>query len=223
MIKTVSCIIPAYNEEARLGIVLSIVSGCEFIDEIIVIDDCSTDTTSYVASQYKNITLIKHEKNMGKSKSVYDGVKVSKGEILLFLDADLQGLTQSSVKSLLAPIMDGSADISISLRNNAPGLWKIIELDYLSGERCFSRIILQKYLQEIPSLKGFELEVFINRIIINNKLKTAIIPWKTVESPFKRKKFGLYLDFFIMGYTVLTYISPLEIISQIYHLKKLTV
>ncbi len=186
----VSCVIPAYNEEDRIKNVLDVIYDNPLINEIIVIDDCSSDNTKEIIKKYKNITFLLHEKNEGKSKSVYDGIKLSKGDFILLLDADLIGLTKDNILKLIEPVVDDKADISISLRSNTPLFWKIIGIDYISGERVIPRKYLMEQIEEIPLLPGFGLEVFINSIIIKNSLKIKIVNWNNVESPYKYKKYG---------------------------------
>lgn len=65
-----SCIIPAHNEAARLGGVLAAVSGHPLIDEVIVVDDASRDTTAEIAGQAFGVTLIRQERNTGKTRAV---------------------------------------------------------------------------------------------------------------------------------------------------------
>jgi hypothetical protein len=72
-------------------------------------------------------------------------------------------------------------------------------------------------------LHGFALEVFLNTLIIKNKVKIKIISWPKVISPMKRKLFGIHFDFFVIGITVMREISFLEIISQVIQLRKLMV
>lgn len=217
----ISCIIPVFNEEERVGRVLDVVLSCNLIDEILVVDDFSLDNSRAIIDKYsKNIIQINHEKNMGKSMSIYDGIKSSSGDILLFLDSDLIDLNVENLNNLIKPILKNEADISISLRKNTPTFWKIIGLDYLSGERCFKKDILKEKIELLKDIKGFQLEVFINDIILEKKLTLKIVPWLNVISPLKRRKFGISFDFFIMGFNILSFISPLKIFSQIYNMKR---
>lgn len=94
MIKTLSVIIPAFNEEPNLELAINEVSiflSKNVLDfEIIVINDGSTDRTEYIAKKHLDkISYFKNEKNMGKGYTVKRGVYLAKKEKILFLDADL--------------------------------------------------------------------------------------------------------------------------------------
>lgn len=90
----ISIIIPAYNEEERIGITLEKIQT--YLDqnhpdyEILVVDDGSKDnTTKIVKSLNSNIKIIKQEINQGKGAAVRRGMLEANGDICLFTDADL--------------------------------------------------------------------------------------------------------------------------------------
>ncbi|HHC30193.1 MAG TPA: glycosyltransferase family 2 protein, partial [Rhodobacterales bacterium] len=124
----ISCIIPAYNEGARIGAVLQAVAGHPMIDEVLVIDDASRDNTAEVAAQFatgaNGVTLIRQPQNGGKTKALATGFAAMRGTHVLLLDADLIGLTAADVTALIAPVMAGEADMTISLRGNSPWPWR---------------------------------------------------------------------------------------------------
>ncbi len=191
----VSCIIPAYNEEAGIGNVLRSVSNHPLISEIIVVDDFSKDRTREIAGGFPGVKLIVHENNKGKSQSVVDGVSASSGNIIFFLDADLIGLTPEKISLLINPVVSGQADISISLRSKTPWFWRLVGLDWLSGERVFFKALIENHLEEIKELPPFGLEAFLNKLIIKNKLRVKVVFWEDVESPRKLKKVGFFRGF----------------------------
>lgn len=186
----VSCIIPAYNEEPRIGTVLRAVDGHPLIDETIVVDDGSQDRTEDIVKKFKGVQLIIHKKNKGKSQTVVDGIIQSKGDIIFLLDADLIGLTPQDISDLIEPILSRQADISISLRKNSPWISRKIGLDFISGERVFSRRLVESYLNEMQKLPHFGLEVYLNKLIIKNKYRIKIIFWKNVISLWPHQKRG---------------------------------
>ena len=89
MTKT-SLIIPAYNEEKALGKVID--EALDKVDEIIIVDDGSTDNTAVIAENYakkfKNIKFVKHLRNFGKVRALRSGVENSSHNNIIFTDAD---------------------------------------------------------------------------------------------------------------------------------------
>jgi glycosyltransferase involved in cell wall biosynthesis len=115
----VSAIVPALNEAQRVAATIEALCGVESISEVVVVDDGSTDETSQVA-EAAGAQVVKLQSNNGKGRAVLEGVKVARGDILLFLDADLQqSARQASL--LLQPILDGSADMAIATFPVVPG------------------------------------------------------------------------------------------------------
>ena len=113
--KKVSVIIAAYNEEPRIARVLSVLEDHPLIDEVIVVNDGSVDKTSDVVKRF-NVTLIENKINMGKTLSIKRGLEKSKNEVILFLDADLVGLTKQNINDLVNPVLDGQVEWTLSRR-----------------------------------------------------------------------------------------------------------
>lgn len=93
---TVSLIIPAYNEEKRLGAFLEYIVDYisqrqQDIHEIIVVDDGSSDATVKVAEKFSSrlpLRILKHTQNKGKGAAVQTGVMAASGDYIIFMDAD---------------------------------------------------------------------------------------------------------------------------------------
>ena len=109
-----SIIIPCYNEEATISqIIEKIIINSPFNNEIIVIDDCSTDKSKKILeSNLKNkiSKLIINEKNYGKGYSIRKGIEVCSGDIVLIQDADLE-YDPSDYVRLVSPIVNGEGDV----------------------------------------------------------------------------------------------------------------
>ena len=81
-------VIPAYNEEAGLPVVLeSLFRSVDGQCEVLVIDDGSNDATSRVASQFR-CGVIRHGRNRGKGEAMKTGIRHARGESVIFVDAD---------------------------------------------------------------------------------------------------------------------------------------
>ena len=119
MIK-LSIIIPAYNEQNTIISLLEKVNkvNIQGVDkEIIVIDDSSTDETLFLLEERNDLysKLIKQKINGGKGAAVKAGLLASKGEYILFQDADLEYDPNDYIK-ILEPVLRFDADVVIGSR-----------------------------------------------------------------------------------------------------------
>jgi len=218
----ISCIIPAYNEEASIASVLKVVSACPMVNEVIVIDDGSKDNTAkIVRTSFSGINLVVHEKNKGKSAAILNGANKAQGDFLILIDADLIGLKKADIEKLIAPISAGHAEVSLSLRKNAPWVWRIIGIDFISGERVIPKKIIVGNAKDISKLPGYGLEVFINSLIIKNNYRIEIVSWPGVESPYKYKKYGLWKGIKSDSKMIFDIFKSVSVFSPIYQIIKL--
>jgi len=224
---TLSCVVPAYNEGPRIGGVLAAALATPQIDEVIVVDDGSSDDTAAVvealAAQHARLRLIVQPENGGKTRAVATGVRAARGQYLMLLDSDLLGLTSAALTRLAAPVLSGGAGASLSLRGNAPKSWHLLGIDYISGERVLARALLADRLEALDGLARFGLEVFTNRLLIDAGLRIAVVRWSEVASPMKRAKrgglrAGLWADARMMR-DIFKTVSPLATLGQIRSLR----
>jgi glycosyltransferase involved in cell wall biosynthesis len=115
----ISAIIPVYNEALNVSGVLEVLRATSILDEIILVDDGSTDNSLEIlrqaASVDKRILLIQHEKNNGKGQAIFTGWAATSAQVILLLDADLKNLTPDHIHALLDPILDHRADMTLGL------------------------------------------------------------------------------------------------------------
>jgi len=109
----VSFLIPAYNEEATIGEVLARVGRLEFETQVIVVDDGSTDGTASIA-EAAGATVIR-QRNRGKGAAIRAAIPLVDGDIAVIQDADME-YDPAEVPSLIAPILDGAADVVFGSR-----------------------------------------------------------------------------------------------------------
>ncbi len=115
-----SIVIPAYNEEQRIGTTLEkirdFLAEQPYRAEIIVADDGSRDRTIPVAEekQINGLRIVKNERNMGKGAATRNGIMAARGELILFSDADLSTPIEE-VNKLIRAIEEGN-DVAFGSR-----------------------------------------------------------------------------------------------------------
>ena len=106
-----SVIIPAYNEQATLKEVIDRVKAVDIEKEIVVVDDGSTDGTRALLERMpdENVTVMRHQRNLGKGAAIGTGLGVATGDITVVQDADLE-YDPAEYPKLIEPITAGQAD-----------------------------------------------------------------------------------------------------------------
>jgi glycosyltransferase involved in cell wall biosynthesis len=137
---TTAAIVCAYNEASRIGSVLRTLTSYSGFSEVVVVDDGSTDHTAWVAAAFP-VRVIEHRENLGKGVAMATGAQATNASVLFFCDADIQGLTESEIAKLIAPVSKGALDMMIAQRDSPfyalPGVVRITP--HLSGVRAVSR------------------------------------------------------------------------------------
>lgn len=113
MAKTLSVLIPVYNEQATILELLRRVEAAPLpvSKQIVVVDDGSTDgTRQLLASLGARATVILHERNRGKAAALRTALAAATGDLILIQDADLE-YDPSDYPALLGPLLDGRADV----------------------------------------------------------------------------------------------------------------
>jgi glycosyltransferase involved in cell wall biosynthesis len=120
MTSTLSIIIPAYNEEKTIKVILDKVVNVQLVDniqkEIIIVNDCSSDGTAseihkYITNQPElNIKVYSHKINLGKGAALHAGIRQATGDYVVIQDADLEYDPQE-FNILLGPFLSGFADV----------------------------------------------------------------------------------------------------------------
>lgn len=168
-------LIAAYNEEKTITPVLKTLQQVPEINNIIVVDDGSTDKTTEVIKSLKSpkIILLKMPKNSGKSQAIVYGLKKVTTQNVFLCDADLVKLTPKICSSIITPALQNKYDMSIGVRNigvTNPSF--SIYFPSISGERCLKTDVL-KLCTKSKYFYNYGMETVINYYCIINKLKTT--------------------------------------------------
>ncbi len=234
MKKTLSIIIPVFNEEKTIEALLKKVNKVKLpngIDkEIIVVDDCSTDKTSEILSRFKNIKshYIRHNKNLGKGAAVRAGIKNSTGDYIIIQDADLEYDPEDYLK-LLQPILKKESKIIFGTRlvNYPLKIWgknKTVLPFHLIANRFLTWLVNFLYGSKLTDMEtgyklfsreaikkldlksnGFEIEPEITIKSLKLGYNILEVPIKTKPRGYNQGKKIVFWDGLLAVWTILKY------------------
>ncbi|MHB0939226.1 MAG: glycosyltransferase family 2 protein [Armatimonadota bacterium] len=188
---SVTAIIPAYNEATRIQNVLEVVRSSSLIDEILVVDDGSADNTTEVAERL-GFRVVRLPENRGKGSAMRSGAIAARGDLLLFLDADLRGLTPAQVDSLIAPVHTDRAEMTIGIfrgGRTTTDLAQVISPN-ISGQRCLYR----DFFLSAPLIEGSRsgVEIALTIHARANGQTIEVVPLDGATHVMKEEKMGFW-------------------------------
>lgn len=231
MMKSVSIIIPCYNEERTIYELLRRVVSQDIFEhklerEIIVVDDGSTDKSKdeiekfIEAHKNENITLISYKPNRGKGTAIREALKIAKGDIVLIQDADLE-YDPSDYPKLLVPILSGTAQVVYGSRWIAPTMKISGPLYALGGwlENRFLHLLYRTNISDIATgykvfksdllksldlqCKRFEFCPEVTTKLLNRNIPIIEVPINYQPRTKKEGKKIKWTDFIVAIYTIL--------------------
>jgi dolichol-phosphate mannosyltransferase len=197
--KTLSIVIPAYNEERFIGTLLGQIRGVDLTPlgvakQVIVVDDHSADRTSQIVAGFPEVILDRLPKNGGKGQAVRRGMALATGDYLIIQDADLEYDPQD-YDPMMRALLEGRGDVIYGSRYMTHGRHARQSLAAYAGGRSLSLVgylctgtwltdtvtALKLFPRELlPSLQlrtsGFELDHEITAKVLARGLRIVEVP-----------------------------------------------
>ena len=193
----VGVVIPAWNEEHDIPLVLNTIGGVDWLFQVVVVDDGSVDHTLSVAtdcaSQIPNMIVEHLPINQGKGAAMLAGMRIMNSEIdtVIFLDADLIGLSADHLSKLYQPVKDQQCEMSVAIFKD--GYWRT---DWsqrfapnLNGQRCLPREAAEEALAPL-SESGYGVEIGLTLYARRNKWRIQYVSWEGMTHDMKENKLG---------------------------------
>lgn len=191
---TAAAVIPAYNEEATIGPIVEVLCASPALAEVVVVSDGSDDRTAEVA-RAAGARVIELPFNMGKGAAMREGLKATTADVVVFLDADLMGLTTEHVSDLLDPVLTGHREMSIGLFDGGRPWTDLAQAitPQLSGQRAVRR----QLVEQVGNIDGarFGVEIALTRYLKRAGIEAEEVILRNVTHRTKEEKLGLVKGF----------------------------
>lgn len=196
---TLSVLMPAYNEQRTIEIVLRKVLALDVhLKEIVVVDDGSTDRTPQIVQQLATeddrIRFLQMDRNRGKTAAIARALKEAVGDILIVQDADLE-YDPAEIPEVIGPIVAGQADVVYGSRFMVRKAARVLYYyHYLANKllTCLSNLLTNRNMTDIETCykafragvikpitltsSGFGMEVEITAMVCKTKARTYEVP-----------------------------------------------
>ncbi len=184
-------IIPAYNEAARISQVIKAALASNEADEVIVVDDGSTDGTADAAAEHL-VKVVRRSRNVGKGGAMVAGMRGTDADVLVFIDADLTGLTGEHLDALIRPLRE-DPDLEMTAGRFVGGRVATNLSQKLMPSINSQRAIRRTLLERVPDFKKsrYGVETLINDYIKKTEAKTMAVKLDGVSQVMKEEKNGL--------------------------------
>jgi glycosyltransferase involved in cell wall biosynthesis len=177
----IDVVIPARDEAATVAAVVAASRCCAYVREVIVVDDGSADDTAERATA-AGAKVLARQPGGSKARAMELGVGATDADAVLFLDADLTGLTGAHLDDICRPFVEGRAVMSLGTFDYGRRWnWLVLRFPPTSGERVVPRWVFDS----VPPHKrdGYTIEVMLNEVIAEGRLPTTA---RVMEGVFHR-------------------------------------
>jgi glycosyltransferase involved in cell wall biosynthesis len=186
----VSAVVPARDERPTLAGVIGPLAAHPLVDEIIVVDDASSDGTAELARSL-GVTVISMPENGGKAAAMSRGVAAARNDVVLFCDADVIGLSEEAITRIVTPVASGAYAMFVGIRGRRT-YWANRLLHFtpiLGGERALVRALWD----QVPTgyKKNFQIEIALNFFAKLNGHRMGFTVVHGLRQVIKEKKRGL--------------------------------
>jgi glycosyltransferase involved in cell wall biosynthesis len=174
--RQLSVVVPVYNEEKTLSVVVKKLLGIPHLLEIIIVDDGSTDATCEVATALMNrhpqVRLERLEHNSGKTAALRRGFQLTRGAIVIVQDADLE-YDPDEIAGVIQPILEGHADVVFGSRFLVRRAARVLYFYHFLANKAltfFSNLFTNLNMTDIETgYKAFRGDIIRNMIIVSEK------------------------------------------------------
>lgn len=187
----VAVVVPAFNEATRIVNVIPAILGAQLVDEVIVVNDGSSDDTVKVVRGFPKVRLVDLKSNLGKAAAMAAGVADTTADIIAFVDADLVGLQAEHVDQIVRPLLLDHCDMCIGVFRGGK-FWsdtaqRITPL--ISGQRAIRRQLIDVVPYFAECRMGAE--VLLNTAAKRVRARVIRVILRGVSNSFKERKMGL--------------------------------
>lgn len=189
MNKKSTAIICAYNEEKTIREVVSIVCD-NFFDEVVVVNDGSTDKTDDILNKLQEFYVfkyIKFDENNGKGFAMSTGVENASSEIIVFVDADLSNLKEDHLFELAMPLVQNESDMILGQATETLIDYSINPFKSFTGERAVFKKDIQPIVDKMRNSR-FGVETLINLYYQSEGKKVKYVMLDGLKHPTKFDK-----------------------------------
>lgn len=220
IMKTISIIICAFNEEKTIAGVVESTNSCPYISQIVVVNDGSTDNTGQIIrhlSESIDLNYINLFPNRGKGFSMASGLEIATGEIIVFFDADIENLTKDHVNILVNPILNDTADMVRGQPGQTFINAKYNPFKVLTGQRAVKSEDILPIVNDLKCTK-FGVETYINLYYQSKGLnsKSLILNGLTHRTKFaKMNKVRAFVEILVEAKEILeTLLENIDLVKK---------